>query len=64
MAGNHAALPRSAAGSGALFSIAATVSPIAGGRFLQFNYDWTYEGGGQSGVLLIGFSDEAEFGIV
>jgi len=35
-----------------------SVSPIAGGSFLQFNYDWTYEDETQSGVLLFGFSDE------
>jgi Protein of unknown function (DUF1579) len=35
-----------------------SISPIAGGSFLQFTYDWTYEGAAQSGVLLFGFSDE------
>ncbi len=33
------------------------VRPVAGGSFLQFDYDWIYEGETQSGVLLFGFSD-------
>ena len=35
-----------------------SVTPIARGSFLQFNYDWTYEGEAQAGVLLLGVSDE------
>ncbi len=31
-----------------------TVAPIAGGSFLQFNYNWTYEDEEQTGVLWIG----------
>lgn len=34
------------------------VKLVASGSFLQFDYDWTYEGETQSGVLLFGFSDE------
>lgn len=34
-----------------------SVTPVAGGSFLQFDYDWTYEGETQTGVLLLG-SDE------
>lgn len=35
-----------------------TACPIAGGSFLQFNYDWTYEGNAQSGVLLFGYDEQ------
>ena len=35
-----------------------SVTPVAGGSFLQFNYDWTYEGETQTGVLLFGFDEE------
>lgn len=35
-----------------------SICPIAGGNFLQFSYDWTYEDEAQSGVLLFGFSEE------
>jgi Protein of unknown function (DUF1579) len=35
-----------------------SVKPVAGGSFLQFNYDWTYEGEEQSGVLLFGGDEE------
>jgi hypothetical protein len=35
-----------------------SVKPVAGGSFLQFNYDWTYEGAEQSGVLLFGCDEE------
>ena len=31
---------------------------MAGGSFLQFDYDWTYEGEEQAGVLLFGYDDE------
>jgi Protein of unknown function (DUF1579) len=34
------------------------VKPVAGGSFLQFNYDWTYEGEAQAGVLLFGCDEE------
>lgn len=34
-----------------------SVSPIAAGRFLQFNYDWTYDSERQSGALLFGPSN-------
>lgn len=35
-----------------------SVTPIAGGNFLQFNYDWTYEGDEQTGVLLFGCDEQ------
>ena len=35
-----------------------TVKAVAGGGFLQFAYNWTYEGEQQTGVLLIGNDDE------
>ncbi len=35
-----------------------SVVSIAGGSFLQFNYDWTYEGETQQGVLLLGSDEE------
>ena len=35
-----------------------SVSPIAGGSFLEFDYDWTYEDDAQSGVLLFGYDEE------
>src|SRR4030095_1788542 len=35
-----------------------SIKPVAGGSFLQFNYDWTYEGAEQSGVLLFGCDEE------
>lgn len=35
-----------------------TVIPVAGGSFLQFDYDWTFEGDLQSGVLLLGADEE------
>jgi len=35
-----------------------SVKPVAGGSFLQFDYDWTYEGAEQSGVLLFGCDEE------
>ena len=31
---------------------------MAGGSFLQFDYDWTYEGEGQTGLLLFGCDEE------
>ncbi len=34
------------------------VTAVAGGSFLQFNYDWTFEGAGQAGVLLFGYDEE------
>ena len=34
------------------------VRPVANDRFLQFDYDWTYETETQSGVFLLGYSDE------
>ena len=34
------------------------VSEVAGGSFLQFNYEWTYEGEPQAGVLLVGADEE------
>ena len=36
-----------------------SVTPVAGGSFLQFNYDWTYEGETQTGVLLLGADEDA-----
>ena len=35
-----------------------SVMPVAGGSFLQFNYEWTYEGETQTGVLLFGYDEE------
>ena len=35
-----------------------SVKPVASGSFLQFNYDWTYEGAEQAGVLLFGYDEE------
>lgn len=35
-----------------------SVIPIAGGSFLQFNYDWSYEGETQQGVLIFGSDEE------
>ena len=35
-----------------------SVRPVAGGSFLQFDYDWTYEGEAQSGVLILGSDEE------
>ena len=31
---------------------------MAGGSFLQFDYDWTYKGEGQTGLLLLGCDEE------
>lgn len=35
-----------------------SVHAVAGGNFLQFNYDWTYEGEKQEGVLFFGGDEE------
>lgn len=35
-----------------------SVTPVAGGSFLQFNYGWSYEGEAQTGVLLFGYDEE------
>lgn len=35
-----------------------SVTPVAGGDFLQFNYDWMYEGAAQAGLLLFGYDEE------
>ena len=35
-----------------------SVTPVAGGSFLQFDYDWTYEGETQTGVLLLGADED------
>ena len=35
-----------------------SITPVARGSFLQFNYDWTYEDEQQSGVLLFGYDEE------
>ena len=35
-----------------------SVTPVAGGSFLQFNYNWAYEGAEQAGVLLFGYDEE------
>jgi hypothetical protein len=35
-----------------------SVTSVAGGSFLQFNYDWTYEGAEQAGVLLFGYDEQ------
>ena len=35
-----------------------SVKPVAGGSFLQFDYDWTYEGEEQAGLLLFGYDEE------
>jgi len=34
------------------------VKPVASGSFLQFDYDWTYEGEEQAGLLLFGCDEE------
>ena len=34
------------------------VKPVAGGSFLQFDYDWTYEGEEQAGLLLFGYDEK------
>jgi len=34
------------------------VKPVAGGNFLQFDYDWTYQGAEQAGVLLFCCDEE------
>ena len=34
-----------------------TVAPIAGGNFLQLNYDWSHESEAQSGVLIVGYEE-------
>lgn len=33
-----------------------SIRPVAGGNFLQLNYNWSYEGEEQTGVLLLGYS--------
>lgn len=35
-----------------------SIIPAAGGSFLQFNYDWTYEGEEQAGMLLFGCDEQ------
>ena len=35
-----------------------SVTPVAGGSFLEFKYDWTYEGEAQAGVLLFSHDEE------
>ena len=35
-----------------------SVRPIAGGSFLEFTYNWTFEGAEQSGVLLFGYDEQ------
>lgn len=35
-----------------------SVSPIAGGSFLQFDYNWTYEEEEQTGVLWVGYDND------
>jgi hypothetical protein len=35
-----------------------SVKPVAGGSFLQFDYDWTYEGEEQAGLLLFGYDKD------
>lgn len=35
-----------------------SVRPVAGGSFLQFNYDWAHEGAEQAGLLLFGCDEE------
>ena len=39
-------------------SSALSISPVAGGNFLQLDYNWTFEGEEQTGVLLLGYSSE------
>ncbi|MES2069693.1 MAG: DUF1579 family protein [Pseudomonadota bacterium] len=34
------------------------VTPAAGGKFLQFHYDWQHDGQLQQGVLLLGYDEE------
>ncbi len=35
-----------------------TATPIAGGSFLQLNYDWSHDGEIQTSVLLFGYNEE------
>jgi hypothetical protein len=35
-----------------------SVTPVAGGSFLQFNYTWSFEGEQQTGVLLFGYDED------
>lgn len=35
-----------------------SVTPVARGSFLQFDYDWTYESETQTGVLLLGSEED------
>ena len=35
-----------------------SVKAVAGGSFLQFDYDWVYEGEEQAGLLLFGYDEE------
>ncbi len=46
--------PAAAASSPSVLS----VLPVAGGSFLQFNYDWAFEDETQSGMLLLGADEE------
>lgn len=32
-----------------------TVAPVANGKFLGFTYDWSYDGAGQEGLILVGY---------
>jgi hypothetical protein len=35
-----------------------SVTPVAGGNFLQLNYTWAFEGEQQTGVLLFGYDED------
>jgi hypothetical protein len=35
-----------------------SVTPLAGGNFVQLNYTWSFEGEPQTGVLLFGYDEE------
>ena len=35
-----------------------SITSVAGGSFLQFNYDWTFEGAAEAGVLLFGYDEQ------
>ncbi|MBA3544206.1 MAG: DUF1579 family protein [Chthoniobacterales bacterium] len=35
-----------------------SVAPVAGGSFIEINYDWTHEGEAQAGLLLVGYDEE------
>ena len=58
MAGNEAALLRTATDTCHRSPSKLFVKPVAGESFVQFDYDWSYEGEEQAGLLLFGYDDE------